>query len=103
VLFFVPDAERQLADGTWAVVATDRDPELLYVWKPAVPSPVPLDPPFIGSSTAEAVWTIPRGTPAGTYRLRHEGVAQTAPGAGQVAYSGASSPFAVAEAPGECP
>jgi neutral ceramidase len=75
---------------------------LLFVWKPQAPSPVPLDPPFIGPSTAEAVWTIPRNTPAGTYRLRHEGAAQ-APGAPRVEYSGGSSPFVVAAAVSGCP
>jgi neutral ceramidase len=95
-------AERRKADGSWEVVATDRDAELLFVWKPQAPSPVPLDPPFIGPSTAEAVWTIPRNTPAGTYRLRHEGAAQ-APGAPRVEYSGGSSPFVVAAAVSGCP
>ena len=95
-------AERQKADGRWEVVATDRDPELLFVWKPAAPSPVPLDPPFIGPSTAEAVWTIPRNTPAGTYRLRHEGAAQTMV-APKVSYSGVSSPFTVAAPASNCP
>lgn len=95
-------AERQKADGSWEVVATDRDPELLFVWKPVVPSAVPLDPPFIGASTAEAVWTLPRNTPAGTYRLRHEGAAQTLV-APKAAYSGTSSPFTVGGPTSDCP
>jgi neutral ceramidase len=95
-------AERQNADGTWTVVATDRDPELLFVWKPVTPSPAPLDPPFIGASTAEAVWTIPRNAPAGTYRLRHEGAAQTLV-APKAAYAGVSSPFTVGAPVSDCP
>jgi len=95
-------AERQNADGGWQVVATDRDPELLFVWKPAVPSPAPLDPPLIGASTAEAVWSIPRNAPAGTYRLRHEGAAQTLV-APKAAYAGVSSPFTVGAPTSDCP
>lgn len=94
-------AERLLADGSWAVVAADRDPELLFVWKPAVPSPVPDDPPFTGSSTVEVVWTLPRDLPAGTYRLRHEGMAQSGP-APKAAYSGVSSAFTVGEGADDC-
>lgn len=96
-------AERQAAGGSWEVVATDKDPELLFVWKPEAPSPVPDDPPFTGPSTAEAVWTIPRNTPAGVYRLRHDGVAQTAPGAPRQAYTGVSSPFTVGAPTSDCP
>jgi len=87
-------AERQRSDGAWEVVATDRDPELLFVWKPAVPSAVPDDPPFTGSSTAEVVWNIPRNVAAGTYRLRHEGAGQVLV-APVEAYSGVSGAFSI--------
>src|SRR5262249_42335203 len=36
-------AERQLPDGTWEVVATDRDPALLFEWMPSLPQLLPLD------------------------------------------------------------
>lgn len=94
-------AERQKADGSWEVVAQDRDPELLFVWKPAVPQVLPV----VGSglsSTAEAVWQIPRNTPAGTYRLRLEGAAQTL-ALPRASYTGISSPFTVGAPVSDCP
>ena len=96
-------AERQRADGGWDVVATDRDPELWFVWQPDAPSRVPLDPAIVGSSTAAAVWAIPRNTPAGVYRLRHEGVAQTDPSATPEPFSGVSSPFTLGAPVSDCP
>ncbi len=97
-------AERQLADGSWEVVAEDRDPELTFTWTPLIPSLVPIDVPVTGglSSTATATWTIPRNTPPGTYRLRHEGAAQTLV-LPLAAYSGVSSPFAVEGDVSVCP
>ena len=66
--------ERQLADGQWQVVREDRDPALLYIWKPLVPVPVATERPLISSGgSAEVVWDIPRNMPAGQYRLRIEG------------------------------
>lgn len=96
-------AERQAADGSWKVVAEDRDPELLYVWKPSVVSPIPVDPLVTGPSTAEAVWTIPRNTPPGTYRLRHVAAARMSPLQAAVPYEGISSPFTIAGPAAECP
>ncbi len=96
-------AERQRADGSWEVVAEDRDPELLFVWKPQFPSPLPIDPAVIGPSTAEAVWTIPRNTLPGTYRLRHAGAAQTSAATAGEPYEGISSEFEIAGTPGDCP
>ncbi|MCH8542875.1 MAG: neutral/alkaline ceramidase [Alcanivorax sp.] len=90
--------ERQGTDGNWHVVARDRDPELWFVWHPAVLPPLPLDPVPTGPSTAEARWHLPANTPAGIYRLRHQGVA--APGG---PYSGVSGPFTVAGPLAECP
>ncbi|MGH8530397.1 MAG: neutral/alkaline non-lysosomal ceramidase N-terminal domain-containing protein [Nevskiales bacterium] len=96
--------ERKGAGDSWEVVFTDKDPELLFVWKPLLPSLLPLDLPIVSglSSTAEAVWTIPKNTPLGTYRLRHEGTAQTLllP---KEEYSGTSSPFTVDGSVAECP
>ena len=96
-------AERMIGPDAWEIVARDRDPELLYVWKPRAPSPLPIDPVLIGPSTAEAVWTIPRDTPAGTYRLRHEGASRMAPLLDAADYSGVSSSFTVAGTVAECP
>lgn len=96
-------AERQRADGGWDVVASDRDPELFYEWNPALPSPLPIDPPLIGPSTASAIWQIPANTPPGTYRLRHAGAAQVSPLAALIQYEGASSAFTVAGPVAECP
>lgn len=96
-------AERQQADGSWAVVAHDRDPELLYVWKPLQRQPAPQDAPVTGPSTAEAVWTIPRNTPPGTYRLRHEGASRLSSAAAALPYNGISSPFLIAGPVSECP
>jgi neutral ceramidase len=95
-------AERLTGPDTWAVVATDRNPELLFVWKPMLPSPLPVDPAVIGPSTAEAVWTLPRDTPPGTYRLRLTGAAQT-PVTPLENYEGISSSFTVGGQPGPCP
>ncbi len=97
-------AERQLADGSWEVVAEDRDPELMFTWTPVVPSLLPIDVPVTGglSSTATVTWTIPRNTPPGTYRLRHEGSAQTLV-LPLTAYSGVSSPFTVDGEVARCP
>ncbi|MES2684755.1 MAG: neutral/alkaline non-lysosomal ceramidase N-terminal domain-containing protein [Pseudomonadota bacterium] len=96
-------AERQQADGSWKVVAEDRDPELLYVWKPLQAQPIPVDAAATGPSTAEAVWTIPKNTPAGTYRLRHEGASRMSEAAAAVPYKGISSPFTIAGPVAECP
>lgn len=96
-------AERRQADGSWKVVAEDRDPELLYVWKPLQAQPIPVDAAVTGPSTAEAVWTIPRNTPPGTYRLRHVGASRMSAAAAAAPYNGISSPFTIAGPVGECP
>lgn len=95
-------AERQRADGSWEVVAEDRDPNLRFFWHPMIPSPLPVDPPVIGPSTAEAMWIIPRDTIPGIYRLRHVGAAKTLLLPLQ-AYEGVSSPFTIAGAVSACP
>lgn len=96
-------AERERADGSWQVVAEDRDPELIYVWKPAIAPPVAIDLPVTGASTAEAVWTIPKNTPPGRYRLRHEAASQAAGAAAATPYSGVSSVFTIAGPVSACP
>jgi neutral ceramidase len=95
-------AERQNADGSWSVVATDRGAELRFVWKPLLPQELPIDT-ITGSSTAQAVWTLPRDTPAGNYRLRHVGAAQTSPLVPAQPYEGISSTFTVAGPAAACP
>ena len=95
-------AERLDEDQQWQVVATDKDPELWFSWKPLLPSPLPIELPEIGPSTAEVIWHIPRNAPAGTYRLRHEGAAQTLLLPKQ-AYSGVSSNFTVSGPTSNCP
>ncbi|MGH8516896.1 MAG: neutral/alkaline non-lysosomal ceramidase N-terminal domain-containing protein, partial [Panacagrimonas sp.] len=72
-------AERQSTSGAWEVVAQDRDPELFFEWNPTLPSPLPIDPPLIGPSTAAAIWHIPANAAPGIYRLRHVGAAQSSP------------------------
>lgn len=95
--------EKQRPDGSWEVMAEDRDPELVYIWKPALPVVLPVDPPATGPSTAEIVWTIPRNASPGVYRLRHEGVARSSAALPVEPYSGISSPFTL-EGPREnCP
>lgn len=96
-------AEQQQADGSWKVLAEDRDPELIYVWKPVRAQPIPVDAAATGPSTAEAVWTIPKNTPPGTYRLRHEGASRMSEAAAAVPYKGVSSPFTIAGPVAECP
>lgn len=94
--------ERQQADGSWQAVAHDRDPELVFRWKPAFPAILPLDLPLLGSvSTATAEWRVPCDTRPGTYRLRHDGAAQTLV-LPQQAYTGTSSAFEVTAAPAGC-
>jgi neutral ceramidase len=92
--------ERLMPGTGWTVVATDRDPELVFDWLPLL-FPLPLDS-VTGPSTARAIWTIPLDTPAGTYRLRHEG-ASAVLGGPVVPYSGVSSSFTIAGSPAECP
>lgn len=96
-------AERRVGENEWQVVATDRDPALIFNWQPAIPSPLPIDPPVTGPSTASAEWTLPRNLPAGEYRLRLEGAAQVSALTGAGDYSGASSPFIVADGAMPCP
>lgn len=95
-------AERQTGNGEWERVAHDRDPELLFIWKPMSPSKIPVDPLVTGPSTAEAVWTLPANLPSGTYRLRHEGTARELALLPGTPYSGTSSAFTVAGPVSDC-
>lgn len=88
----------RLERGEWVTVATDRDPELWFLWSPPVLPPLPLDPLVVGPSTAEVIWHVPHDAPDGFYRLRHQG--RAAPGG---AYEGVSGPVAVSGARAACP
>lgn len=66
--------EREQPDGSWAVVTQDRDPALLYIWKPLIKLPVATErPPVATGGSAEVVWQTPLNLPAGRYRFRLEG------------------------------
>lgn len=95
--------ERQRADGDWEVVYQDRDAELWFYWEPAVPPPLAFDPPFTGPSNARLLWRVPRNQAPGTYRLRHEGVAQITPLMGPQPYTGISGPVEVDGPRSACP
>jgi neutral ceramidase len=49
------------------------------------------------------VWTIPRNTPPGTYRLRHVGASRMSEAAAAEPYEGVSSPFTIAGPVATCP
>ena len=96
-------AERQNAQGGWDPVAVNGvDPELTFVWH-STPSLINTELSEAGPSTAEGIWKIPLNTPAGTYRLRHEGVYRLSASAAPVAYEGLSGTFQVSGTPAACP
>ena len=95
-------AERKNAQGGWDPVAADRDPELTFVWH-STPSLINTELAMAGPSTVQALWQIPRNAPAGTYRLRHEGVYRLSASAAPQPYEGLSSPFQVSGTPADCP
>ncbi len=90
--------ERRLASGQWQVVARDADPETSFVWHSESPQPQFVASPY---SKAEILWRIPRNTAPGRYRLRYEGVANTA--TQRQPYSGESSEFLVDGPAANCP
>ncbi len=90
--------ERLDAAGQWQPVAVDADPETSFVWHSESPEPQFNASPY---SSAEILWRIPRNTPAGTFRLRFEGVAKT--GTLLQAYAGESRQFDLAGAAADCP
>lgn len=83
--------ERRQGDG-WVTVATDKDPELLFIWDGSTNAVGTLGH-FVANSENRAVWTIPRNAPSGVYRIRHEGVSRASADAAPVPYSGVSSTF----------
>ena len=96
-------AEHQNAQGGWDPVATNgEDPELLFLWH-STPSLINTELNQAGPSTAEALWQIPLNTPAGTYRIRHEGVYRLSASQAPVPYEGISSSFQITGTPAACP
>nr|WP_240954448.1 neutral/alkaline non-lysosomal ceramidase N-terminal domain-containing protein [Solimonas marina] len=94
--------ERRNDAGGWDVVATDKDPELLFIWNS---NPTLIDT-YIGlsnRSTVEAKWDIPADEPAGTYRIRHDGVYRLSADADPQPYEAVSSPFTISGTPAACP
>ncbi|WP_221090981.1 neutral/alkaline ceramidase [Deinococcus aquaedulcis] len=57
------EVQRQTAPGTWTTVADDGDWATTYRWERLV----------FDQSRAVIRWTIPAGTPGGTYRIVHHG------------------------------
>jgi neutral ceramidase len=79
--------ERSTATG-WKAVAYDWDWETTYRWKRDNCFPT------FACSRVTTTWTIPPGTPAGTYRIRHDGNAKAIDGHIS-AYQGISRTFTV--------
>ncbi len=95
-------AERRDAQGGWDVVATDKDPELVFVWHWSQ-DPALVAQHTVDSSTAQAIWTIPNNAPAGMYRIRHEGVSRLDANQEPEPYTGITSTFNIAGNPSTCP
>ncbi|MDT4991030.1 MAG: neutral ceramidase, partial [Actinoplanes sp.] len=70
--------------STWTTVATDSDWQTIYRWKRE----------YLGVSTAQITWTIPAGTPAGSYRIVHRGDAKSILGT-VTGFTGVSRTFTV--------
>jgi neutral ceramidase len=94
--------EKQNAQGGWDVIATDKDPELVFVWHWSQ-NPLLSLAHTIDSSTAEARWTIPANAAPGTYRIRHEGVSRLSAAALPTPYTGLTGIFDVVGMPAACP
>src|SRR3546814_16841182 len=95
-------AERQNASGGWDVVATDRDPQLRFVWNSSS-NLISTELNMVSASTVDLLWQIPRNTPAGTYRLRHDGVSRTSSSAPPTPYEAISRSFPISGAPAPRP
>lgn len=90
--------EQKLEDNSWQTVGTDSDPETSFVWHSDSPEPQVTG---TANSTAEILWRIPRNTPAGTFRIRFEGVANQL--SLLTPYEGTSSEFTIAGPVADCP
>ncbi len=89
--------ERQRADGSWATVVQDRDPQLQFRWYPAPDTQAPV------SAENELAWRIPGDAAPGLYRLRHAGTARSSSSMPAQPYEGISSVFEILGAAGDCP
>ncbi len=95
--------ERRQPDGSWQVYRNDNAPELFFRWRSdSQMEGNPNDAPVTGPSQAEVRWEVPLDTPAGEYRLRHNGVAQESPSAATILYEGVSSGFTIDGAAQNC-
>lgn len=72
-------------DGQWVAVAQDWDWETSYQWRRE----------GLAYSVVDVVWRIPAGTPAGSYRLRHDGHWKNGWTRAISAYTGVSRTFRV--------
>ena len=95
--------EQLQADGSWASVFHDRDPELIFLWEAQLPQSVAVDAPLTGPSTARIIWRIPANQAEGIYRLRHDGAARLAAFVDAESYSGVSGPVEVRGPRSDCP
>lgn len=75
----------RLQDGQWVAVAQDWDWETSYQWRRE----------GMAYSVVDVVWRIPAGTPAGSYRLRHDGHWKNGWTRAISPYTGLSSTFRV--------
>jgi neutral ceramidase len=96
-------AEKQNSKGGWDAVATNGlDPQLTFIWH-AHASLINTELARAGPSTVESLWQIPHDAPAGTYRIRHEGVYRLSADQAPTPYEGISSSFQITGTPGDCP
>ena len=77
------EVQRDTADG-WKTVADDNDWTTVFGWKRL----------FLTVSRAQITWAIPRGTPAGTYRIVHHADARDRSGT-ITKVTGTTEPFRV--------
>ncbi|XP_050428136.1 neutral ceramidase [Adelges cooleyi] len=81
--------ERMGSDSKWDIIATDANWETEFSWE--------TKSWFWATSVAEIKWTIPEGTPAGIYRIRHFGHFKYLGGGRLGRYYGATETFKVTE------
>ncbi len=94
--------ERLGADGGWHTVSEDRDPSLIYDWRAQIAQPAAFENPLGSGGSAQVIWSVPRNTAAGTYRIRIAGGAKVLSDAVQH-YEATSEPFTVSGPSDECP
>ena len=97
--------ERQQPDGEWQLITEDRDPQLLYIWKPLIKLPVALErPPVATGGSGEIIWQTPQNLNAGVYRFRIAGKTRGLLSPDATSYESLSDSFTVSANDGElCP